>query len=101
MNKKIKVTRDEVIKIAGLAKLSLSEDEIEKHTHQMNQMLDYMDQINELDLEEVEPLSHVLDQVNVTREDKPALSLRRDDALKNAPKADGEHFIVPTVVKKS
>jgi aspartyl-tRNA(Asn)/glutamyl-tRNA(Gln) amidotransferase subunit C len=49
----------------------------------------------------VEPLSHVLDQINMTRPDEEKASLSRDEALRNAPETDGEYFIVPNVIEKS
>ncbi|MCH8070097.1 MAG: Asp-tRNA(Asn)/Glu-tRNA(Gln) amidotransferase subunit GatC [Candidatus Marinimicrobia bacterium] len=100
MGSKTKITKKEVLKIASLAKLSLSEGEIEMYTNQMNDILAYMDQLNELDTDDIEPLSHVLDLTNVTRADKEKPSLDREDVLKNAPETDGEYFIVPKVINK-
>ncbi len=101
MSKKLAVDRDEVLKIASLAKLHLTEDEVDMYTDQMNEILEYMHQLDELDTENVEPLSHVLDQLNMTRRDKEEPSLDRDEALNNAPDSDGEYFVVPKVVEKS
>ena len=70
------------------------------YTNQMNDILEYMDQLNELDTDDIEPLSHVLDLTNVTRADKEKPSLDREDVLKNAPETDGEYFIVPKVINK-
>lgn len=100
MGSKTKITKKEVLKIASLAKLSLSEGEIEMYTNQMNDILAYMDQLNELDTDDIEPLSHVLDLTNVTRADEEKPSLDRADVLKNAPETDGEYFIVPKVINK-
>ena len=101
VKKKQMVARDEVLKIAALAKLHLSEEEVSLYTDQMNEILEYMKQLDELDTEDVEPLSHVLDQINMTRPDEEKTSLSRDEALQNAPETDGEYFIVPNVIKKS
>ena len=101
VKKKQVVDRDEVLKIAALAKLHLSEEEVSLYTDQMNEILEYMKQLDELDTEDVEPLSHVLDQINMTRPDEEKTSLSRDEALQNAPETDGEYFIVPNVIKKS
>ena len=101
VKKKQMVDRDEVFKIAALAKLHLSEEEVSLYTDQMNEILEYMKQLDELDTEDVEPLSHVLDQINMTRPDEEKTSLSRDEALQNAPETDGEYFIVPNVIKKS
>jgi aspartyl-tRNA(Asn)/glutamyl-tRNA(Gln) amidotransferase subunit C len=101
VSKKLAVDRDEVLKIASLAKLHLTEDEVDMYTDQMNEILEYMHQLDELDTENVEPLSHVLDQLNMTRRDKEEPSLDRDEALNNAPDSDGEYFVVPKVIEKS
>ena len=101
VKKKQMVDRDEVLKIAALAKLHLSEEEVSLYTDQMNEILEYMKQLDELDTEDVESLSHVLDQINMTRPDEEKTSLSRDEALQNAPETDGEYFIVPNVIKKS
>ncbi len=101
MSKKLAVDRDEVLKIASLAKLHLTEDEVDMYTDQMNEILEYMHQLDELDTENVEPLSHVLDQLNMTRRDEEEPSLSRDEALNNAPDSDGEYFVVPKVIEKS
>lgn len=101
MPEKGKVSREEVLKIAALAKLNLSQVEVERFTHQMNDILGYVEQLNELDTRDVEPLSHVLDLTNVVREDSEKTSLIREEALKNAPETDGEFFIVPEVISRS
>ena len=101
MSDKRKVSREEVLKIASLAQISLSEDEVERYTSQLNSILGYIDQLNELDTEEIEPLSHVLDLTNVTRKDLEESSLEREDVLMNAPESDGEYFIVPKVIDRS
>jgi len=95
------VSREEVLKIASLVKLNLTEEEVEKYTSQINDILGYIHQLNELDTKNVEPLSHVLDLTNVTRKDEEQPSLSREDALKNAPESDREYFIVPKVIDKS
>ena len=95
------VDRDEVLKIAALAKLHFSEEEVSLYTDQMNEILEYMKQLGELDTKDVEPLSHVLDQINMTRPDEEKASLSREEVLRNAPETDGEYFVVPNVIKKS
>ncbi|MFQ6675152.1 MAG: Asp-tRNA(Asn)/Glu-tRNA(Gln) amidotransferase subunit GatC [Fidelibacterota bacterium] len=101
MGKKPKVSREEVLRIASLANLELTEEEVSRYTDQFNAILEYMDQLNELDMDGVEPLSHVLDLINVTRNDEEGASLSREEALSNAPESDGEFFIVPKVVDTS
>ena len=92
------VTRDDVKKVAELAKLKISEEEIDKFTVQFNEILKYFNKLNELDTENVEPTSHVLDLKNVFREDMVKESLDREEVLKNAPVTDGEHIKVPKVI---
>lgn len=92
------VTKKEVEKIAELARLKFSEDELENFTPQMNEILSYMDKLNELDTENVKPLSHPVEQSNVFREDAMKTSIPIDEALKNAPSKDENHFKVPKVI---
>ena len=93
------LTKTDIEKIAVLAKLRLNENEIEEFTGDMNKILDYMDKLNELDTENIQPLSHPLEGKNVFREDKLKKSIDREDALKNAPKKTEEFFKVPKVIK--
>ena len=93
------ISRDEVKYIAGLARLTLTDAEIELYAQQLSDILGYIEQLNELDVEGVEPMSHVLDIINVMREDKHLPSLSREEVMANAPDHDGEHFKVPRVVK--
>ena len=92
------VTKKDVEKIAELAQLKFSEQELESFTHQMNEILAYMDKLNELDTENVEPLSHPVEQTNVFREDELKPSITTEDALKNAPAKDEHYFKVPKVI---
>lgn len=106
------VTAEEIQKIAGLAKLSLTPDQREEYTDQINTILDHMRTLETADTDGVEPLSHVLDLSNVTRPDAVVPSMPQDRALANAPKVDGaegddalttdgDFFIVPSVIKHS
>jgi aspartyl-tRNA(Asn)/glutamyl-tRNA(Gln) amidotransferase subunit C len=92
------VTRKDVEKIAELANLKFSDEELENFTSQMNEILSYMDKLNELETEKVEPLSHPVEQKNVFREDLLKPSLKTEDALKNAPSTEDNHFKVPKVI---
>lgn len=92
------VTKKDVEKIAELAQLKFSEDELESFTPQMNEILNYMEKLNELDTENVEPLSHPVEQTNVFREDELKSSITTEEALKNAPAKDEHHFKVPKVI---
>lgn len=92
------VTKKDVEKIAELAKLKFSDEELENFTPQMNEILSYMDKLNELDTENVKPLSHPVEQINVFREDELKSSVSTEEALKNAPDKTDNHFKVPKVI---
>ncbi len=92
------VTKKDVEKIAELAQLKFSEEELESFTPQMNEILSYMAKLNELNTENVEPLSHPVEQTNVFRKDEMKPSITTEDALKNAPAKDEHHFKVPKVI---
>jgi aspartyl-tRNA(Asn)/glutamyl-tRNA(Gln) amidotransferase subunit C len=93
------VTKKEVEKIAELAKLKFTEEELENFTHQMNEILRYMEKLNELDTDDVQPLSHPIEAVNVFRDDKLKTSIETKEALKNAPSSDENYFKVPKVIR--
>jgi aspartyl-tRNA(Asn)/glutamyl-tRNA(Gln) amidotransferase subunit C len=81
----MKISLKEVQHIAHLARLELSEEELEKYSRQLSDILTYMDKLNELDTSNIEPTSHVIPLKNVFREDKAQITLSVDEALKNAP----------------
>jgi aspartyl-tRNA(Asn)/glutamyl-tRNA(Gln) amidotransferase subunit C len=87
-------------KLANLARLRFADHEKEEIKHDLQRMIAFVEKINELDLEGVEPLMHMSDEVNVLREDEIKGSISRTDALKNAPLHDDEFFKVPKVIKK-
>jgi aspartyl-tRNA(Asn)/glutamyl-tRNA(Gln) amidotransferase subunit C len=93
----MEISRDEVLHVAKLARLALSEQEIEKFGAQLSAILEAVGKVSELDLEGVPATSHPLDLVNVLAEDEPAPCLSREDALANAPDPDGGFFGVPPV----
>jgi len=92
------VTVKDVEYIAKLARLRFTEDEKQKLMHHLNDILNYIDQLNKIDTSNVEPLSHVVELNNVFREDvvKPGLSSK--EALKNAPAKTDKFFKVPKVI---
>lgn len=92
------VTIQDVDHIAKLAKLEFSDAEKEKLTHQFNKILKYMEQLNSLDTNNVEPLSHVIELQNVFRADEVKPSTPTDVALHNAPAKTEEYFKVPKVI---
>lgn len=95
----MKVTRDQVRHIAALARLRFDAAEEEEIATQMTRILDYVEKLNELDLDGVEPMSHVLDLHNVVRPDQPQQRITREQALSNAPDADEAYFRVPKVIE--
>jgi aspartyl-tRNA(Asn)/glutamyl-tRNA(Gln) amidotransferase subunit C len=94
------VTKKDVEYIAALSHLKFGEEELEKFTHQLNDVLTYVEKLNELDTENIEPLSHPIENQNVFRDDKIKNSTSRSEALKNAPDKDEEHFRVPKVINQ-
>ena len=95
----MKITAKEVRYVADLARLELSPEEVELFTGDMNRILDYMDQLSELDTGGVEPTSHVLSLKNVFREDVVVESLPVDGVLANAPRREKGHFVVPKIIE--
>ena len=94
------VTKKDVEYIAELARLKFKEEELESFTHQLNEILNYVDKLNELDTENVEPLSHPVENINVFRNDELKKSITTKDALKNAPDRNNEFFKVPKVINQ-
>lgn len=85
--------------IAHLARLELSDDEITGLSRDLNAIVSYVDQLQQLNTDDVEPLAHALDVTNAFREDSPAASLPVGDALANAPDRRGDFFGVPAVLE--
>jgi len=92
------VSEKDVRYVAHLARLQLSEDEVENLTRDMSKILDYMETLEELDTSDVEPLEHVIDMEYRLRDDKAKEPLAQEEALKNAPDADSDYFRVPKVI---
>ncbi len=90
------IDRDQVLHVARLARLRLTEEEVERMTGELSKVLDHIEKISELDLDETEPTSHVIQLENVLRADEPRPSLPRDEALDQAPDTDGQGFRVPS-----
>jgi aspartyl-tRNA(Asn)/glutamyl-tRNA(Gln) amidotransferase subunit C len=89
------ISRDEVLHVARLARVALTDDEIERLTDELDKILDAVGVVSELDLAGVPPTSHPLDVVNVADDDVPRDSLPREEALANAPDAEDGAFRVP------
>jgi aspartyl-tRNA(Asn)/glutamyl-tRNA(Gln) amidotransferase subunit C len=91
----VTLTRDEVLHVARLARLALTDEEVERFREQLNAILEAVGTVAELELADVEPTSHPLDLVNVWAEDDPRPSLSVEEALANAPEPDGGFLRVP------
>ena len=90
---------EEVRKVASLARLELSDDELKTYGEQLTQILGYVKVLDEVDIEGVDPMPHAVDLQNIFREDERQPSLDRADALSNAPKTDGQFFQVPQILE--
>ena len=89
------ITRDEVLHVARLARLELTDEEAERFTEQLSAILEAVAKVSVLDLSDVEPTAHPLDLVNVWGEDEPRPSLPVEEALANAPDRHEGFFKVP------
>ncbi len=90
---------DDVRNVAHLARLQLSDEEVERFTQQLGDILTYVEQLDEVDTEGVEPMAHAIELSNVLRSDEPRDSLPREAALGNAPRTDGKYFLVPPILE--
>ncbi|MFO0358233.1 MAG: Asp-tRNA(Asn)/Glu-tRNA(Gln) amidotransferase subunit GatC [Sphingobacteriaceae bacterium] len=87
-----------VDEIAHLARLEFNNEAKEEIINDMNRMLNFIDKLNELDTDKVEPLIYMTNEQNVLREDEPVISVTQKEALKNAPQKDTDYFKVPKVI---
>lgn len=94
----MKLTKQEVEKIALLGRLQLSSEELDKLTVQLGQIVGYVELLGELNTDGVEPMAHAVETFNVFRDDELRPSLDRQAALANAPHQDGEFYLVPAVL---
>ena len=95
----MKLTREDVQRVASLARLRLTAEEKDQLTEQLDKVLQYMDKLNQLDTSHVEPLAHVVDIVNAFREDKVTNRPNIDALLANAPARDETFFRVPKIIE--
>jgi aspartyl-tRNA(Asn)/glutamyl-tRNA(Gln) amidotransferase subunit C len=95
----MKIDLNTVKKMAHLARLEFNEEGAEKMKKDMTQILDWVEQLNEVDTEGVEPLTTMSSEVNVLREDVVGEHLSRDRGLQNAPQKDSDYFRVPKVLE--
>jgi aspartyl-tRNA(Asn)/glutamyl-tRNA(Gln) amidotransferase subunit C len=90
------IEREQVLHVAKLARLSFSDEEVDRLAPELSKIVEYVEQMDRLELEGVEPTSHVVELQNVLREDVPRPSLPKERALEQAPSAAGGGFRVPT-----
>jgi aspartyl-tRNA(Asn)/glutamyl-tRNA(Gln) amidotransferase subunit C len=95
------IDETQVRKVARLARLALTEEEVAEFTGQLSAILDYVEKMNELNTDDVEPLAHCLPISNVFRRDCVKESLGTEKALANAPQRDGDFFKVPKILDDS
>ena len=95
----MKVTKETIEHVANLARLNISEAEKEKLTSEMENIISYVDKLNELDTSDVKPMEHVIPIQNVLREDRVTGSFDRDKLLKGAPSQEAGCYKVPKVVE--
>jgi aspartyl-tRNA(Asn)/glutamyl-tRNA(Gln) amidotransferase subunit C len=89
------ISRDEVLHVARLARLELSEDEVARFQEQLSAILEAVSKVSELDLDDVPPTAHPLEIANAWAEDEPRPCLPLDDVFANAPDREGDYFRVP------
>ena len=92
------ISRDDVLKVAHLARIDLSEEELELFSAQLESILEFIDKLKRLDVSNIKPTSHVLEMQNILRADVPRASLDKEAVLRNAPESLKGHFKVPRVV---
>ena len=96
----MEVTNELIDNLSKLARLEFVDAEKEEIKHDLQQMITFIDKLNELDTTGVEPLLHMSENINVLREDEIKGSISREDAFKNAPIHNEQFFMVPKVIKK-
>ncbi|MHA1603088.1 MAG: Asp-tRNA(Asn)/Glu-tRNA(Gln) amidotransferase subunit GatC [Candidatus Freyarchaeota archaeon] len=92
------ISQEQIEHVAWLARIELTEDEKRVFTEQLNEILDYFKKIDEIDTSKIKPTFHVIDLVNVMREDKVSPSLSRKDALKNTSQKEDSYIKAPKIL---
>ena len=92
------LTREEVLHVAELGRLKLNPEEVDLFTRQLNDILAYVEKLQEVDTTGVPPMAHAVPIYNVFREDEVVVSLSRDEGLANAPAPEEGAFVVPKVI---
>jgi len=94
----MKITREEVLHVADLARLEIGDDAIDTFSRQIGQILEYVDTLNQVDTRDVAPTTHAISLTNAFREDVVQPSIDRDAVLANAPEQEDGSFLVPKVI---
>jgi len=94
----MKITPQEISHVANLARLHMSQEEVEAMALQLDDILTYVAKLNQLDTESITPTTHAISIVNAFRADEVKPSLPREKALANGPRQNGEAFVVPRVI---
>ncbi|MCF8067617.1 MAG: Asp-tRNA(Asn)/Glu-tRNA(Gln) amidotransferase subunit GatC [Desulfobacterales bacterium] len=94
----MKITKEEVLKVAGLARLHMDEGAIDKFAGQIGNILEYVDTLEQVDAKDVQPATHAIPLSNAFREDLPGEHMDRDNALSNAPEKEDGSFVVPKII---
>ena len=92
------ISASDVRKVANLARLELPEDQIETYTAQLEEILTYVDQLQEIDTENIPPTTRAVEVVNAMREDLVKIDFSREDILNQAPHREGDFFRVPKIL---
>ena len=92
------ISASDVRKVANLARLELPEDQIETYTAQLEEILTYVDQLQEIDTENIPPTTRAVEVVNAMREDLVKIDFSREDILNQAPHREGNFFRVPKII---
>ncbi|MGG4490897.1 Asp-tRNA(Asn)/Glu-tRNA(Gln) amidotransferase subunit GatC [Metabacillus idriensis] len=94
-----RISKEEVKHVANLARLAITEEETEMFTNQLDAIITFAEQLNELDTTGVEPTTHVLEMKNILREDKAEKGLKVEDVVKNAPDHKDGYIRVPSILE--
>ena len=94
----MKITKEQVLYVAHLARLDLDEESIEKFAGQIDEILGYIEKLNQIDTQNIKPTSHAIFLTNAFREDEEREHIDRDLALANAPEKEDGSFVVPKIV---
>lgn len=95
----MKISREEVLHVADLARLTIDDDAVETFSEQLGSILEYVENLSRVDTSDVSPTAHAVEMANAFRRDETTRHLDRDGAIGNAPEAENGHFIVAKVIE--